>query len=125
MDIWNYNRYTGELINQSEADESPLEPGVFLIPAHATTIAPPEPIEGKAIVFVNEEWTFEEDHRGETWWYANGDPIVITTLGKPIDDLTNVEPTKPIEEKPELTPTEKLAQLGLTVDDLKTLLGLN
>lgn len=32
----------GMYIGQAEADESPLEPGVFLIPAMCVTLAPPE-----------------------------------------------------------------------------------
>lgn len=42
MQAYTYNPVTGELIGISEADESPLEPGTFLMPAYSTEIAPPE-----------------------------------------------------------------------------------
>lgn len=40
MIIYNYN-YKGEYLYSSEADESPLEAGVYLIPSYATTVVPP------------------------------------------------------------------------------------
>lgn len=55
--IYNYHPISGEYIGESEADESPLEPGVFLIPAFATTIEPPPAVEGKKRVFSNETWS--------------------------------------------------------------------
>lgn len=36
--------YAGILIGETVADESPLEPGVFLIPARCTLTPPPEEI---------------------------------------------------------------------------------
>lgn len=42
MKIYNFHPVSGDFIQESIADESPLEPGVYLIPAHSTTIAPPE-----------------------------------------------------------------------------------
>lgn len=79
MKIYNYNQ-TGVYIGSSEADESPLEPGVFLIPAYATDIAPPPMQDGQLLKF-----------DGETWGYV--------PFAKP-----EVEPTKTPEEQPITVP---------------------
>lgn len=61
MKIYNYDD-NGIFINESLADESPLEPGVFLIPACSTTIEPPEYKDGFYIKFNSElnEFVYEE-----------------------------------------------------------------
>lgn len=53
--VYNYN-LDGKYLGYSEADESPLEEGVFLIPANATTIKPPNVDERYEAVFNNNEW---------------------------------------------------------------------
>lgn len=59
MRVYHYDPATGIYYgSSSEADESPLEPGVFLIPAHATVIPPPEAAEGEQTVFAG-EWRVE------------------------------------------------------------------
>lgn len=128
MDIWNYHPLTGELLDKSVADPSPLEPGVFLIPAYATTMEPPTTQPGKAVVFKDDAWALVDDHRGETWWRAFGEPVVIAVPGvEVLEGLFQTEPPgpPPPPPRPDLTPEEKLAAAGLTVDELKALLGLN
>jgi len=55
-----YDQQTGIFIGTSDADESPLELGVFLIPANAT-LTPPIPCgDGQRQIFSNGAWTVED-----------------------------------------------------------------
>jgi len=56
MQVYNYSPQNGVYIGVSEADESPLEPGVFLVPAHATTIEPPSTSPTHHAVWVDGVW---------------------------------------------------------------------
>lgn len=58
MNIYHYNS-DGFLVGASEADESPLEPGVFLIPALATKAVPPNVAEGMRVRFDGDAWVVE------------------------------------------------------------------
>jgi hypothetical protein len=100
MKTYNYAPDTGIFYAEGVADESPLEPGVFLIPAHATTLKPPRTTLPKVAVFRDGEWSVE-------------------VLPPPPESAP--EPT-PLAE---LTAEEKLAQSGLSVAELKELLGLS
>lgn len=55
MKIYNYD-VNGIYIGSSDADESPLEPGVFLLPANATDQEPPAVAEGEQAFFDGESW---------------------------------------------------------------------
>lgn len=55
--IHHYDEHTGEYLGTSDAFESPLEPGVYMIPAYATDLDLPEFVEGKVLVFEDGEWT--------------------------------------------------------------------
>jgi hypothetical protein len=41
MIAYTYNPITMEFVGESSVDESPLEPGVFLMPAYSTSVVPP------------------------------------------------------------------------------------
>lgn len=56
MKIFNYHPETLEFIGESLADESPLEPGVFLVPANATIKEPIGPVNGTSVRFINGDW---------------------------------------------------------------------
>jgi hypothetical protein len=97
MKIFHYHPDTGELLGEGIADESPLEPGVWLVPASATALEPPTAPEGEVAVFVNDSWTLQ--------------PI-------PTDDST------PVVTEPEklVTTEERLARYGFTVNELRALM---
>lgn len=96
MEIYHYHPITGEYLGSGQADESPLEPGVWLIPAYAVTNSLPEAEAGKARVWNGSEWTQVPDHRGETWWLSHDGPVTIRDLGDPAEDgLYSTQPETP------------------------------
>jgi len=58
--IYCYNA-AGVFTSTAQADESPLEPGAWLIPANATTIAPPVIPLGHHAVFADGAWSLVSD----------------------------------------------------------------
>ena len=98
MQIWNYDR-NGVLYSTGWADPNPLEPGNFIIPGNATSIAPPELAAQQAAVFSDGAWSVIADHRGETWWAGYRQPVVIDALGTP----TGLLPTEPAPPPPTIT----------------------
>ena len=101
MDIYNYSASTGEFISHDVADESPLEPGVYLIPALATTIKPPETTENEAAVFdkENQSWNVVLDYRGTSLWDKLSASKVTVLLGQTPDEL-NATPVVPTIDYP-------------------------
>lgn len=149
MKIYNYDPDYKYFYFESEADPSPLEPGVFLIPAHSTDIKPPTCESNKIQIFNGTSWDIVEDARGI--YYSIETLEVIENLnpverpdnstkevppkvtegykltwnnGWILEELPPPPPDEPILPPPVLTPEEKLASLGLTVEELKGLLGL-
>jgi len=51
MKIFLFNPESGFYLGEDFADEAPMEPGTFVIPPDATTIAPPRPGPGQVAVF--------------------------------------------------------------------------
>lgn len=82
--LYAYDPQTGEYCGQEQASASPLEPGVWLWPAHCTDVAPPESQFGMALVWTGSIWSHRPDHRGETW-YSGRQPVGVSQIGDPID----------------------------------------
>ena len=59
MKVYHYHPNTGVYLGSSDADPSPLEPGVFLIPAFATPKVVPSVPQGSRAVFKNDQWAIE------------------------------------------------------------------
>ena len=93
MQIYHYNQNTGELTGQTNARPDPLEPGRWLIPKHATTIAPPTIGENEVAVFASGAWTLQPDYRTTPVWdTATAEPVQMDGIGPLPDGLTLIEP---------------------------------
>jgi len=77
-----YDMVTNEYRGTWNAPESPADPGTYMIPDHATLIAPPSTGANQAVVFTAGAWAVVPDFRGQTMHNAfTGATQVITTLG--------------------------------------------
>lgn len=90
---FNIDPETGEYLGSCKADPSPLEPGVWLLPAHCVTDAPPVAGQGQAVLRENGAWTIVADHRGATVYHtATGEPRTWLLLGALPADYTLTAP---------------------------------
>lgn len=69
--IYNYHPEYKNYVGFGEAFESPLEPGIYIVPAHATKIPPPLVKDGEVQIFNEQtnQWEVCEDQRG-TWYHT-------------------------------------------------------
>lgn len=91
--VYSYDPATGKYTGTTVADESPLEPGVYLLPAHSTETPPPEVGEHEAALWDGETWSLVPDWRGETRYRTDtGEAVHITELGPLPEGVTDVAP---------------------------------
>ena len=98
MFVYNYDTVTKELLGFEEADESPLEPNIFLLPSNATFIKPEGVVdEFKTFCFNSalNTWDVISDYRNTNLYSKSDRSLVFAALGNSLDDLnaTTVEPT--------------------------------
>ncbi|MDB0511064.1 phage tail protein [Ralstonia solanacearum] len=94
--VYHYHPTTGEYAGSSPADHSPLESGVVLIPAHATTQAPPAASAREVAVFSDRSWSIEVDWRGVALFSkADGSAITIADIGTTPADVNATETARP------------------------------
>ncbi len=91
--------FTGEYL----AQESPLEPGIFITPELSTELTPLPAMQGSAICFVNGEWIYLDDYRGE-WFTPDGEMVRLNSITDvPENNWTRVSPDAPDLPKPPKT----------------------
>jgi len=93
--VYSFCRYTGRFTGEYEAQESPLEPGIFLIPAFATEEAPPAVGANEVAAFDGEQWQVYSDYRGGVYYDTETkERHEITAVGDvPLENWTDVAPT--------------------------------
>lgn len=84
--VHHFHPLSGLYLATTEANQSPEEPGVYACPAHATFDAPPDPVDGKAIVWRTGAWTHIDDCRG-TYYDSNGREVAVTDLAVDVGGL--------------------------------------
>jgi hypothetical protein len=95
MKLYNYDPITHEYTGTFDADESPLEPGVFLIPANSTEVKVPK-LKGNQIAVFDGVWSIVDDLRGKIAYNkVDGSEVDIETLGT-LDTLLTLD-AKPSE----------------------------
>ncbi len=140
MKVFHYHQESRIYLGESVADLSPLEPGMWLVPASATEVPPPVPADGEVAVFQG-DWSLFPDQRGVYYQTVEplGAPVEWADPVNPPSDCTKIPPPTVkegqqlswtgeqwavIDAPPEPTFKEKLSRLGITIEDLKAELGI-
>lgn len=109
--VYLFDESTGEFKGEYIAQQSPLEPNVFIAPVHSTPLPPLLPIQGKYNHFDNNQWTLKDDTRG-TWYKPDRTTVEVNDL------LEAIDPTWSRTEPP-LTPSELAAITALEAKQAK------
>lgn len=112
MNVYSFDRLTGEFLCVADAFAHPARPDEFLMPAFSTEIAPPDTIENQCAVWSGEDWRIVADHRGETW-FMDQQPVIVTSLGDPSADGLVPDRVIPAAERRNAH-RQALAQLEMT-----------
>jgi hypothetical protein len=111
MKIYNYDPNTFVFLSECEADESPLEPGEFLIPAHATQIAQPDDLKSNEVAVFDpatDAWLKKIDYRNV--------PLYDITTGLRIEFLDDIF-TLPEGATEQIPPVLESRQMVVFVGD--------
>lgn len=78
-----------------ECQESPLEPGHYIVPVDSLDVAP-APAEGFWPVAKDGRWVNVQDYRGQTMYsIETGEPVIVAEVGEIPEGFTLEEPPKP------------------------------
>ncbi|MDR3323260.1 MAG: hypothetical protein LBS89_03550 [Zoogloeaceae bacterium] len=117
--IYHFHATTGELIGVGEAQESPLEPGKYLIPHNATLAPTPDTGEHEAAVFdiAAQEWGVFPDFRGQKYWLPDGSEHEISAIGETVPGGALDTPPPPPPPTPEEIVARLTAEIQQRLDD--------
>jgi hypothetical protein len=87
MVIYHYSPDTGEYLGSSEARESPLEPGVPLIPRFATLDAPPVVSMHEAATWDGSAWQVAPDYRAASICQLDAEGYFVSVKPMQIGEL--------------------------------------
>ena len=92
------------------------------IPAHSTTHAPPEDMQGKVCIFQDGDWLQVADHRGETVYLkTTGEAITVTSPGEYPSGTTLMKPATQFDKwGGERWITDKAAQQQALTDEAQS-----
>ena len=93
--VYNFDE-NGAYCGASEADRSPLEDDVYLIPAFATDVMPPATGKNECPVWENGKWTVKPDFREKVYWLDDGSECKIEKIGETV-------PLNALSQRPEET----------------------
>lgn len=113
----------GFLVGEFDADESPVEPGVFLLPGGGVTVAPPALAAEQCARWNGAAWEVLPDLRGRVYWLADHTRHEITERGVALPaGALDVDPPK---TQAELDAEQTAAALAdLRAIDLASIRGL-
>lgn len=103
--VYLFDELTGEYKGEYIAQQSPLEPDVYIEPVHSTALQPLPIAQGKYNHFDGKKWTLKDDTRG-VWYLPNRTTVEVNDLSEVIDPTWS-------RTEPPLTPSELSAIAAL------------
>jgi len=124
--VYLFDGITGEYTGTYDAQESPLEQGVYIEPSDSTETAPPTAGVNQVAVFSNKAWVLDDDYRGQTIYdQTTGAPQEVTAIG-PIPSGFALTPPPPTLAQAQATQIASLAasySAAITADIAYTAVG--
>jgi hypothetical protein len=124
VEIYHWNRESGEYSGSSFARADPLEEDHFLIPANATEVEPPNAGVGQVAQWGDTGWQAVDDLRGTDYWLADGSAHTITEIGVSLPDGALDAPPPP-ELTASLIKTSAGLRIAARLKDEKTQRNMN
>jgi hypothetical protein len=115
MKIYHYHPVTGEYLSEADADESPLEPGVYLVPAHATTEQPPSALTSETVIWDGHSWNLIALPEPSISEVPTPEPLVE----EPVEPGVYTPPVLPTLSDENLTTRDRLLRYGFNPDELR------